>query len=658
MRGTHCRTRNTIAAICGLTVLLTLGASASALPPDPNNAALVYYNAYLLDPGPERPWSISLSKFVSGDGPLNKEVKLDLWIREHKIELIEIAAKMAKCDWGIQYSRGVYQSNHFSMMTQLANLLRADAQRLAIEGQYRAALERCLTIRRLGRHVGDETSFACSVARNLNRRSEMSIQRVLGIMPPDVDMLVWLKGRLSEEAGPFLSLDRALKMDFELALQSFRTHANILAAIRQELAEKAEDENAKRQAKDLTDGELIARARDAYTPFLDAARQVIYSGKSYNETYTRLKGLRQELEKEHGNNPAAKQVIVACADEVPGSYSSQVFFAARSNALRAALEVYIEIARTGRVPFMPPDGLPRDPYSDKDFQYETTKDGFLFRCPAPDLTEGAIVRPFEFKVRDPNAAERARAREIPTESSDSTSAKGEKASAAPGNVETGPTSKTQLPDYPRAVDLDAIIQDKSTPPAVRKRAEDVRSKLRVRSAKGFRTPEPFLIRVTLHRSVEGGFVLDPVGLDQDEDRVGLHIKEEYIDPNSRSWSLVEDYPVYADSPGSPFMEGRMIGIGIRKNGQRKDAAQWEAYLIESIDWMVYTYVRPHKGTYPHQLRRPPVWISAPEPNKVRVSVSLYDRQERQSEYVEVENLLGEKPVDPLTDAVMSIVPLQ
>ena len=37
--------------------------------------------------------------------------------------------------------------------------------------------------------------------------------------------------------------------------------------------------------------------------------------------------------------------------------------------------------KRARVPFMPPDGVPKDPFSGKDFQYETTKDGFLFRCP-------------------------------------------------------------------------------------------------------------------------------------------------------------------------------------------------------------------------------------------------------------------------------------
>jgi hypothetical protein len=349
MRNTSCRTRTTIAAICGLAVLSTHGVSGSALPPDPDNAALVYYRAYLLDPGPERPWSASLSKFMASDGPLDEKVRFDLRARQPKIELIETASKMPRCDWGIQYSRGFYQSNHFPMMTGFANLLGADAQRLAIQGQYRAALERCLTIRRLAPHIGDETSFACAIARNLNLRAEISTQRVLGIMPPDADTLLWLKSQLSEEPSLSLPLDRVLKMDFDLALEHFRKDARILAAIRQELAERASNESDKRQITSLTDEELLVRARDAYAPFLSTAIEVMHSGKSYRETYGRLKELREELEKEYGSDPAARQIITACADDVPGSYKSQVFFATRSNALGAAIEVYLDIAKTGRV---------------------------------------------------------------------------------------------------------------------------------------------------------------------------------------------------------------------------------------------------------------------------------------------------------------------
>ena len=128
---------------------------------------------------------------------------------------------MPRCDWGIPDSRGFYQSNHYPMM-MTCEPPGADAQHLAIEGQYRAALERCPTIRRLGDISEMRRPSPPSIASNLNRRAEISTQRVLGIMPPDADTLLWLKVRLSEEPSLSLPLDRALKMDFESALESFR----------------------------------------------------------------------------------------------------------------------------------------------------------------------------------------------------------------------------------------------------------------------------------------------------------------------------------------------------------------------------------------------------------------------------------------------------
>jgi hypothetical protein len=400
MRNAHCKTRNAIAAVCGVVVFAVSGASASALPPDPSNAALVYYRAYLLRPGPDRPWPEALNRFVKGDESL-ENVKLDLLIRRDKIELIKAATKIPKCDWGVQYSKGMGRDEpHLLMMYQFAWLLRADAQRLAAEGQYHAAFERCLTIRRLGQHVGGETPIDCAVTRGIDERAQASIRRILAIMPSNVEILRWLRGRLSEEPRPILSPDPALKMDLELALQSLRTRPDILTAIREELVEKSGNENTRRQAEILTDDQLVARARAAYTPFLDSSLQVIHSGKSYAETYTRLKNLKEGLQEKYGSDSAARQIINACANEVLNGYNSEVRFTASSNALQGAIEIYIEIARTGQVPFMPPESMPKDPYSGEDFRYETTEDGFLFRCSGPDLAKGTILRPFEFKVRD------------------------------------------------------------------------------------------------------------------------------------------------------------------------------------------------------------------------------------------------------------------
>jgi hypothetical protein len=655
MRSTHPRPRNTIAAIYGVVVLAASGASASALPPDPNNAALVYYRAYLVRPGPDRPWPESLNKFIEGSESL-EDVKLDLWIRRDKIELIETAAKMSKCDWGLRYSKGLgLDAPHFLMMQQFAWLLRADVQRLAVEGQYRAALERCMTIRRLGRHVGGETLLARAVTRSIYQRAEIGIRHVLGIMPPSADMLAWLKGQLSEDPGPLPSLDQALRMDLELALQTLRTRADILAAVREALVEQAIDEDAKRRAKGLTSDELIADAREAYTSFLDAALQVIHGSRPYSETYMRLKKLRQELQQKHGGDPAAKQIIDACANQVLNGYNSEVLFSASSNALKAAIEVYLEIARTRRVPFMPPEGVAKDPYSAKDFKYETTKDGFRFRCSAPDLANGTILRPFEFKVRDPNLQ-----REPWEQAADPVASAPEERTSTPAKPSRVPRAKTptvaaqkEKVHYESPNDLEAIAKDERLPAEVRARAETAQMKLKARRTKDSPLPEPLLIRASVCRVKHGGTALNVTAIDWDHDVIGLRIKEACADPNGRVSALVEDYPAYIERmPLSRFEEEPLLLVRIRDKEQRKDLAAWEAYLIDCYNLLVETRsgVKDRRRIYEPAL--PPVWISRPEPNRMRVFVCLCDRQGHESEYVEVEDLLNDEPVDPLTYMLM------
>ncbi len=655
MRSTHHRTRNTIAAIYAVIVLSALGASASTLPPDSDNAALLYYRAYLLRPGPDRPWPEALNKFVDGSESL-ENVKLDLWIRRDKIELIETAAKMSKCDWGLQYSKGFgLDAPHFLMMQQFAWLLRADAQRLAVEGQYHAAFERCLTIRRLGRHVGAETPLACAVARSIDGRAETSIKRVLEVMAPNVEMLKWLQGRLAEEPRPRLALDQALKMDLELALQTFRNNANILAAARKGLEEKAADENARKRAKSLTDQEVVARATEAYTPFLDAALEVIHSDKSYTETYIRLKDLRGDLEKKHGSDSAAEQIIDACANQVLNAYNSEVRSTASSNALKGAIEVYIEIAKTGRVPFLPPEGIPKDPYGSKDFEYETTKDGFLFRCSAPDLAAGTSLRPFEFKVRDPNRQREPweRATNSAASASDQPKDTPAEPNRAPGAQGSAVKTTQENVTYTSANDLEAIIKDEGVPAEVRARAETALMRLKARTAKGSPTPEPLLVRASLCRIKEGGAALNIVAVDQDRDVIGLRVKEAYVDSNGRTTSQVEAYPAYLEryTPWR-FEEEPLLPVAIRDRGQRKDFVAWEVYLIDCYNLLAEIRSGTKVSQRIYGPAMPPVWISKPEGNNVRIFVCLYDGQGHESEYVEVEDLLNEKPVDPLTYRMM------
>jgi len=70
---------------------------------------------------------------------------------------------------------------------------------------------------------------------------------------------------------------------------------------------------------------------------------------------------------------------------------------AESNAIRAAIEVYLTKAQTGRLPKTLPSDLPRDPFSGKSFQYAKTADGFVLRCQAKDLDKDKAYE-YEFKI--------------------------------------------------------------------------------------------------------------------------------------------------------------------------------------------------------------------------------------------------------------------
>lgn len=60
-------------------------------------------------------------------------------------------------------------------------------------------------------------------------------------------------------------------------------------------------------------------------------------------------------------------------------------YRAELNALKAAIEIYLIRAQKGNLPDSLLGGLPKDPFSGKDFEYETTDDGFILRCRARDI---------------------------------------------------------------------------------------------------------------------------------------------------------------------------------------------------------------------------------------------------------------------------------
>jgi transcriptional regulator CtsR len=273
------------------------------------------------------------------------------------------------------------------------HLLAVDALTLAADGDYRAAINRCLTIHRLAEHIPTDEMLLFSLT--VDRTALFCIQRVLGSMPPDVEILTWLRGQLAAVSSTSQSLALALKMDYEFMSIEMRKDPNTIARLIAHLAKNTSDKSAKKEILILTDDEVITRAQQSYAKYLDSVLRAIGSDMSYEKTYAEIKRLTDKLDEQANSDPVI--ILLLCAEQVVRWYDLQVAHKARFNALKAAIEIYLETAKAGQLPDTIPNYLPKDPYSDKDFEYEMTKKGFLLRCRIKPIEEREVWQ-YEFKV--------------------------------------------------------------------------------------------------------------------------------------------------------------------------------------------------------------------------------------------------------------------
>ena len=380
--------KKTICSVFVILALWTFGMDAASLPPDPDNAALLYYQAFLLRPEPDAETSTSIDEVISGGEPDEKlREYLNLPDCRETIELVDAAAQLPYCDWGIRYSKGL-EANlpllvHFR---RLSFLIYADAIVLATDGDYRAALSRCLTMRQLAGHVGDDLLINYLLSLQLDGLAHRCTQDILGLMPPDIDILTWLRGRLAALQGLAPGLARALEIDLEMVLQSMRKDVDSLSWLRGQLAEKADDESIKDEILGLTDEELIAFIRKPNIDFLNSIFCVIDSEMTYEEKILKIQRLMKEMDDEC----TVYNFVGRRTDE---HYNIKIRNTAHLNALKAAIEIYIATANSGQLPDTLPDYLPKDPFSGQDFEYEIIERGFVLRCRAKDILASQALQP-------------------------------------------------------------------------------------------------------------------------------------------------------------------------------------------------------------------------------------------------------------------------
>ena len=425
MKNAKPKSRMAALAICASLLGGTLAARAANLPPDPNNAALLYYQAVALwsdlrssyidsDASPE-PKDDSDTELTTGSPRLDKsESMMERLMRENlkadressrqamrqlTIQFIEAASRMPQCTWG----KKEWGLPALGSLRDIAFLLENDAYKLTASGDYRAALERCLTIRRFAGHLGDEGMLVHNVSQTVDGVAFRATRHVLGSMPPDAQTLIWLRSQLQTTPAARRSFLRALESDVQFSLQRLQAHPETVARIRNRFAEQgiaAKDKEGMEKFKGLSDEDIIPLIQEmasaVIAEFFDSARRVVESDKPYAQTSAEVELLTYKLREHDEIVPFYDLTTVMVTPEF---HRLNVNHKTLINALNAAIDIYLVQAKTGHLPGVLPNGLPKDLFTGRDFGYDVTDEGFALRCQGEDFQRGRMRQTLEFKVR-------------------------------------------------------------------------------------------------------------------------------------------------------------------------------------------------------------------------------------------------------------------
>ncbi|UCD50445.1 MAG: hypothetical protein JSW27_23335 [Phycisphaerales bacterium] len=236
------------------------------------------------------------------------------------------------------------------------------------------------------------------MSKTLDAKAFALIKHFLAWMPPDANMITWLELQLGREEGPSWRPRRALASWRDMEIESWRASPEVYEHRRTVYLRQMTDPAAVEELQNLAVPELLGRMRTAYNRFLDSAAVILEGDSSYQDTCTRIEQLIEGVHAE-GMKGSAIAFMYPCVDTVDDYYTMHINAKALANAVKVALAVYRLKAETGRLPEALPDGLPGDPYSGKDFEYEITGEGFTLRCRAMAAGYSQGPRHFDFKVR-------------------------------------------------------------------------------------------------------------------------------------------------------------------------------------------------------------------------------------------------------------------
>ncbi len=388
-------TKESITVVCITIILIMSAPSVFAQPPD--NAAVLYLRAFIVYEKPDSDFNKILDDLRDGKIKPNDQIRQYFEKNRPVIEFVTTASKIPDCDWGRDHSKGFdLMMPELATVRQLAFMLVADSKIYLNDADYKTSLERCLTIHRMARHVGDDLIISNLVGTAMNSLANKHIKIILSEMPADIETLEWLKNQMLDISSNTPSLMSAIINESKISVKEMRKE-KIDQILENPEAEEVLKSLSKEQIEEIRNGTetFYEESRKYYLDFI-ASFQAAFA-LPYENAQRELNKLNEKIKKESLTN--SKAILTATmSPPIAKLCTLEIRKNTDLNATNAAIDIYIAKAKTGQLPDELPQGLPKDMFSGEDFEYEKTNDGFILRCRGKDLSKDEIYQ-YEFKLK-------------------------------------------------------------------------------------------------------------------------------------------------------------------------------------------------------------------------------------------------------------------
>ena len=393
-------------------VILASANYASAWPDDPDNAALLYYQAFCEYEKPDESMNDLIKELANGNIKPNPTIEKYIENCRSAINLVESAYNLDKCDWGLKYSEGIGFSAPFIAQSRMLSCIILADSRIAIDhADYDLAIQRCLTARKLGIDVGRESaSVGFLIEKFIKRTANSCIQEILSSAAIDHQQLHYLKTELDAIDSRSKPLKFFLETDHDFSVMLL-TPEQIKNELKFGYFDVTEEGTPILGTETVFNKEFYVKNKLYFEKYWTAnpdsefcRKNKAYFDKHWSEVlsvidlpYQQVHEKLGALYQDPGENTDAYMTMLFG----PGEwrvYNINIKTETYTNAIKAAIEIYQIKAKTGLLPGKLPVNLPKDLFSGEDFDYEKTADGFILRCRAKDLDNDEIYE-YEFKKK-------------------------------------------------------------------------------------------------------------------------------------------------------------------------------------------------------------------------------------------------------------------